>query len=125
MLCGKNKYEVETSKFTSDSFSTDKIEKVNELLEQTLEHMLKGTACDVYIAILYFDTCIFQEEIKKATFFINKQTLSKNIKEAVYKNKDELSQYIIFENGIKKNNPMKNIENFNKYYKKNYKLNII
>ena len=139
LLCGKNNYEVEMSKFTSDSFPTDinsvlvncfykqydKIEQVNELLEQTLEHMLKGTACDVYIAILYFDTCIFQEEIKKATFFINKQTLSKNIKEAIDKNKEELSQYIIFENGIKKNNPMKNIENFNKYYEKNYKFNII
>ena len=139
LLCGKKPYEVEVSKFTSDVFPTDinsvlvncfykqynNIEKINELFENNLKHMLKGSACNVYIAILYFDACIFQEEIKKATFFINKEVLGRNIKEAVDKNKDELSQWIIFENGMKKNNPLKNIENFNKYYEKKYKFSII
>lgn len=139
LLCGKKTYEVEVSKFTSDVFPTDinsvlvncfykqynNIEKINELFENNLKHMLKGSACNVYIAILYFDACIFQEEIKKATFFINKEVLGRNIKEAVDKNKDELSQWIIFENGMKKNNPLKNIENFNKYYEKKYKFSII
>lgn len=139
LLCGKKIYEVQVSKFTSDVFPTDinsvlvncfykqcnNIERINELFEDTLKHMLKGSACNVYIAILYFDACIFQEEIKKATFFINKEALGRNIKEAVNKNKDELSQCVVFENGMKKNNPLKNIEIFNKYYEKKYKFSII
>lgn len=139
LLCGEKTYEVEVSRFTSDVFPTDinsvlvncfykqfnNIEKINELFENSLKHMLKGSACNVYVAILYFDACIFQEEIKKATFFINKEALGRNIKEAVDKNIDELSQYIIFENGMKKNNPLKNIENFNRYYEKKYKFSII
>jgi len=139
LLCGKKTYEVEISKFTSDVFPTDinlvlvncfykqynNIEKINELFEENLKHMLKGSACNVYIAILYFDACIFHEEIKKATFFINKEVLGRKIKEAINKNKDELSQWVIFENGMKKNNPLKNIENFSKYYEKKYKFSIV
>jgi hypothetical protein len=128
LLCGKKRYEVEVSRFTSDVFPTDinsvlvncfykqykNVEKINELLENTLQLMLKGDACNIYITVLYFDACIFQEEIGKATFFINKEILGQKIKEAVDKNKDELSQGVIFENGMKKHNPLKNIENFNK-----------
>ncbi|WP_411167609.1 hypothetical protein ACH36K_10660 [Clostridium sp. MB05] len=139
LLCGKKPYEVEVSRFTSDVFPTDinsvlvncfykqykNIEKINELFENSLQHMLKDNACNVYIAILYFDACIFQEEIRKATFFINKEILERNIKEAVDKNKDELSQGVIFENGMKKSNPLKNIENFSKYYEKKYKFSIV
>jgi hypothetical protein len=139
LLCGKKPYEVEVSRFTSDVFPTDinsvlvncfykqykNIEKINELFENSLQHMLKDNACNVYIAILYFDACIFQEEIRKATFFINKEILGRNIKEAVDKNKDELSQGVIFENGMKKSNPLKNIENFSKYYEKKYKFSIV
>lgn len=139
LLCGKKPYEVEVSRFTSDVFPTDinsvlvncfykqykNVEKINELLENTLQFMLKGDACNIYITVLYFDACIFQEEIGKATFFINKEILGQKIKEAVDKNKDELSQGVIFENGMKKHNPLKNIENFNKYHEKKYKFSII
>ncbi|MYL59332.1 hypothetical protein GLW20_17630 [Virgibacillus halodenitrificans] len=139
LLCGKKPYEVEVSKFTSDVFPTDinsvlvncfykqleNVEKINEIFEGNLKQMLKGNACNVYIVILYFDACIFHEEIGKATFFINREILRRNIKEAVYKNKDELTQGVTFENGMKKNNPLKNIENFNKYYEKKYNFSII
>ncbi len=139
LLCGGKTYELEVSKFTSEVFPTDinsvlvncfykqynNIENINELFENSLKHMLEDNACNIYIAILYFDACIFQEEIKQATFFINKEALCRNIKEAVNKNKDELSQWVIFENGMKKNNPLKNIENFSKYYEKKYNFSII
>lgn len=73
LLCGKKPYEVEISKFTSDVFPTDinsvlvncfykqfsSIEKINEMFEKSLKEMLKGDGCNVYIAILYFDACIF------------------------------------------------------------------
>lgn len=139
LLCGKKPYEVEVSRFTSDVFPTDintvlvncfykqykDMEKINALFENSLKQMLKGNACNVYITVLYFDACIFQEEIGKSTFFINKEILAQKIKEAVDKNKDELSQSVIFENGMKKNNPLKNIENFSKYYKNKYNFSII
>lgn len=139
LLCGKKPYEVEVTRFTSDVFPTDmnsvlvncfykqcnNVEKINELFENSLQHMLEGNACNVYIAILYFDACIFQEEIGKATFYINKEIIGQSIKEAVDKNKDELSKWVIFENGMKKSNPLKNIENLNKYYEKKYKFSII
>lgn len=139
LLCGEKPYEIEVSRFTSDVFPTDinsvlvncfykqykNVEKINELFENSLQHMLKGNACNVYIAILYFDACIFQEELRKATFFINKEILGRSIREAVDKNKDELSQEVVFKNGMKKSNPLKNIENFSKYYEKKYNFSII
>lgn len=90
LLCGKKPYEVEVSKFTSDVFPTDinavlvncfykqykNIENIDALFENSLKQMLKGNACNVYITTaLYFDACIFQEEIGKGTFFINKEIL--------------------------------------------------
>ncbi|AIF45200.1 hypothetical protein [Virgibacillus sp. SK37] len=139
LLCGKKPYEVEVSKYTSDVFPTDinsvlvncfykqleNAANIKEIFENNLKQLLNENACNVYIAILYFDACIFYEEIGKATFFINREILVRNIKEAVYKNKDELTQIITFENGMKKYNPLKNIENFNKYYEKEYSFSIV
>jgi len=110
LLCGKKPHEVEVSKFTSDVFPTDinavlvncfykQYKNIDALFENSLKQMLNGNACNVYIAALYFDACIFQEEIGKGTFFINKEILGQKIKEAVDKNKDELSQSVIFEKG--------------------------
>eukprot|EP00831_Metopus_contortus_P030462 TRINITY_DN24976_c0_g1_i1.p1 TRINITY_DN24976_c0_g1~~TRINITY_DN24976_c0_g1_i1.p1 ORF type:complete len:171 (+),score=44.30 TRINITY_DN24976_c0_g1_i1:129-641(+) len=64
LLRGKKPYEIEVSRFTSDVFPTDinlilvncfykqyeKVEKINELFEDSLQQMLKGNACNVYIA---------------------------------------------------------------------------
>jgi hypothetical protein len=86
--------------------------------------MIKSDACKLYIAILYFDACIFQEERGKATFKIEKEKLANIIKEAVENNRNELEDFIVFDNGLRKNNPLRNINNFNRYYEKKYGLNI-
>lgn len=45
--------------------------------------MLNEDEVHVYIACLYFDTCIFQEEQKKASFNIDKVMWASRIKSAV------------------------------------------
>lgn len=139
LLCGKKPYEVEVSMFTPDVFPTDinsvlvncfykqyeNIEKINEMFEDCLKKMLKENACNVYIAILYFDTCIFHEERGNVPFFINREILVRDIKEAVDRNRNELSQGITFENGMRKKNPLRNIENFSKSYEEKYKFSIV
>ena len=79
----------------------------------------------LYIAILYFDACIFQEERKKASFNIDRELLAKRISDAVNKNRDVLEEEIVFYNGMKKKNAMRNIMNFNKYYERKYKFSIM
>lgn len=139
LLCGISPYRVEVSKFTSDVFPTDVnavlvnciykkkriIHNIDFLFVECLKKMIKGDACKLYIAILYFDACIFQEERGKSTFNIEKETLSKIIKEAVADKKSELESTIVFDNGLSKNNPLKNIINFNKYYEAKYGFSII
>ena len=87
--------------------------------------MIEADACKLYIAILYFDTCIFQEEEGNATFKIDKEGLAQRIRYAVNKNKDKLLDTIEFDNGLKKKNALNNISNFNKYYKEKYGFCII
>ena len=78
-----------------------------------------------YIAVLYFDTCIFQEEKGNATFTINKEEFAKNIKANVDKYLNVLSNEIQFSNGMTKRYPIKTIENFNRYYEKKYSFSIL
>jgi hypothetical protein len=138
LLCGEKPYEIEVSKFTSDVFPTDinavlvncvykqkaSIPDIDCLFEDCLIKMIKSDACKLYIAILYFDACIFQEERGKATFKIEKEKLANIIKEAVENNRNELEDFIVFDNGLRKNNPLRNINNFNRYYEKKYGFNI-
>lgn len=139
LLCGKNEYKIEVSKYTSDVFPTDinavlvncfykqmdKNVDIAEIFMKNLQELLHRGACETYIAILYFDACVFQEERKKARFIIDKYKLASNIRDAVAVNKKELQDFIVFDNGIQKKNPWKNIENFNNYYQKKYKVSII
>lgn len=139
LLQGEPEYEVEISKFTSDVFPTDinavlvncfykqkeNIENIDEIFFDTINRMILGSAKDIYIATLYFDACIFQEEIKKATFYMDKEKLSIKLQEGIKNHKDKLKNDITFSNGMTKHNPLKNIENFNKYYVKKYGLNIL
>lgn len=139
LLCGSKDYEVEVSKFTSDVFPTDinailvnciykqkeVIESIDYLFLECLKNMIEKNACKLYIAILYFDACIFQEERKKAAFNIEKELLVEKIKEAVKKRQHELEEYVVFENGMKKIKPINNIINFSKYYEKKYGFSII
>lgn len=139
LLRGEIEYEVAVSKFTSDVFPTDvnavlvncfykqkeKIEDIENIFITTFKQLLLGDASDVYIAVLYFDTCIFQEERNKATFVLNKKELVNRIKSALALNENKLHESVMFSNGMTKQNPWKNIENFNKYYCKKYEIDIL
>ncbi len=139
LLCGIKPYEVEVSKFTSDVFPTDvnavlvnciykkkaDVENIDYLFIECLEKMIQGEAYKLYTAILYFDACIFQEERGKATFEIKREMFVEKIKQAVMNKKNELESTIVFDNGLRKSNALKNIANFSKYYQKRYGFSII
>lgn len=139
LIRGEQEYEIAVSEFTSDIFPTDinsvlmncfykqidYIDNIEKIFKDALFKLLCGNASDVYIAVLYFDACIFQEEKGKATFLLNKDEIGEKIKRSIRENKMELENSIEFCNGMKKNNPWKNIENFNKYYQRKYNISII
>ena len=139
LLRGDNGYGLIVSEFTSDVFPTDinevlvgcfydqaeNIGNIKEIFVEAIRALLKLSGVDVYIAILYYDTCIYQEERGKAAFCIDRINLAKEIQNSVRRTKKELEGEIIFKNGERKKNPLKNIENFNKYYEKKYNMSII
>lgn len=139
LLCGEKPYQVEVSKFTSDVFPTDVnavlvncvykqtsiVLNIREYFEDCLHEMLAADAAQVYIAILYLDACVYQEERGKATFNIEKEIWAKYIRSAVNQHRNELEQDIYFANGLKKNNALKNIHNFSKYYETKYGFQIV
>lgn len=138
LLCGIKPYEVEVPEFTSDVFPTDvnavlvnciykkktDIENIDHLFVESLEKMMGDEVYKLYTAILYFDACIFQEERKKATFEIEKEALAQKFKLAVINKRNELESTIVFDNGLSKDNAMKNIIGFSKYYQKKYGFSI-
>lgn len=139
LLRGEGEYEVVVSEFTSDIFPTDvnsvlincfykqngNIRDIEKIFNNALNDLIKGNASDVYIAVLYFDSCIFQEEKGKATFLIDKEDVSKKLQEKIHKEENKLRESVEFENGMKKNNPWNTIMRFNKYYQKKYGICII
>lgn len=139
LLKGENGYEVEASRFTSDIFPTDinavlvncfykqieNIKEIDKIFRKNLYKLIKGDAVDIYIAILYFDACIFQEELKKATFMIDRETVAERIRDRVSCYEQDLKGEIKFFNGMGKKSPWKNIENFNDYYLKKYSISIL
>lgn len=98
---------------------------MKKIFNNALNDLIKGNASDVYIAVLYFDTCIFQEEKGKASFLIDKEGVSKKLQEKIHKVENKLRESVEFENGMKKSNPWNNIMNFNNYYEKKYGICII
>ena len=97
LLRGDVGYEITVSQFTSDVFPTEinevlvscfyeqkgKIDQIETIFRNAIEILLSGGASDVYIALLYFDTCIFQEEINRATFLIEKEEIAKKLKKSI------------------------------------------
>ena len=83
LLRGEGEYEVVVSEFASDVFPTDinsvlvncfykhsnNISDIEKIFNDAFDDLIKGNASDVYIAVLYFDACIFQEEKGNASFF--------------------------------------------------------
>lgn len=139
LLKGEKGYEVEVSRFTSDVFPTDinavlvncfykqleNIKGIDKIFNESFYKLLEGNAVEIYIAILYFDACIFQEERGKATFKIEKEILADKIRDRVSCQEQELKGEIAFYNGMRKKNPWKNIQNFNNYYLKKYGVTIL
>lgn len=139
LLRGEREYEVVVSEFTSDVFPTDvnsvlvncfykqsdNIRDIEKIFNNAFNDLIKGNASDIYIAVLYFDACIFQEEKGKASFLIDKEGVSKKLQEKICKEENKLRDSVEFDNGMKKNNPWNNIMNFNKYYERKYGICII
>lgn len=139
LLRGEGEYEVVASEFTSDVFPTDinsvllncfykqndNIRNIEIIFNKAFNELIKGNASDVYIAVLYFDACIFQEEKGKASFLIDREGVSKKLQEQIRKEENKLRDSVVFDNGMKKSNPWNNITNFNKYYKTKYGICII
>lgn len=139
LLRGEGEYEVVVSEFTSDVFPTDinsvlvncfykqsdNIENIEKIFGNAFSDLIKGNATDVYIAVLYFDACIFQEEKGKASFLIDREGLSKKLQEQIRKRESKLRDSVEFDNGMKKSNPWNSITNFSKYYEKKYGICII
>ena len=139
LLRGDGEYEVVVSEFTSDVFPTDinsvlvncfykqidNIRGIEEVFKNAFNNLINGNASDVYIAVLYFDACIFQEERNKATFTLDRKIIAEKIRTALNEKKEQLQESVTYKNGMTKKNPWKNIENFNNYYCKKYDFNII
>lgn len=139
LLRGEEEYEVVVSEFASDVFPTDinsvlvncfykqndNIKDIEKIFNIALNDLIKGNASDVYTAVLYFDSCIFQEEKGKASFLIDKEGISKKLQEKIHKEENKLRESVEFDNGMKKINPWNNIMKFNKYYEKKYGICII
>lgn len=139
LLIGENGYRVEVSQFVPEVLPTDinsvlvncfykqknRINNIDYIFIKTLMDLLKGPAVNIYIAVLYFDTCIFHEERGKAPFQINKEMMAEKIKEAVTNNVKALQEEVLFANGMKKINPLNNIIRFNKDYIEKYGFSII
>lgn len=139
LLIGENGYRVEVSQFVPEVLPTDinsvlvncfykqknRINNIEHIFIKTLMDLLKGSAVNIYIAVLYFDTCIFHEERGKAPFQINKKMMAEKIKEAVTNNAKALQEEVLFANGMKKINPLNNIIRFNKDYVEKYGFSII
>ncbi|MDO5650026.1 MAG: hypothetical protein Q4G11_05420, partial [Gallicola sp.] len=110
LLRGEGEYEATVSEFTSDVFPTDvnavlvncfykqldRIKNIDYLFSEALEELLNGNASDIYIALLYFDTCLFQEEKGKASFQIDKKTISKKFVERIHNAETELKKSVKF-----------------------------
>ena len=139
LLRGEGEYEVVVSEFASDVFPTDinsvlvncfykhsnNISDIEKIFNDAFDDLIKGNASDVYIAVLYFDACIFQEEKGNASFLIDKERISKKLQEKICKEEKKLQNSVEFHNGMRKINPWNNIINFNKYYEKKYGICII
>lgn len=80
LLCGSGGYEIQSSEFVQDVFPTnimsvlvncfykqkDNIFNICEIFSNALECMIQNDPKEIYIATLYFDTCVFKEETHSA-----------------------------------------------------------
>lgn len=139
LLRGEKEYEIEVSEFISDVFPTDinsvlvncfykqkgTIANIDAIFQNALIQLLNGTACDRYIALLYFDTCIYQEEIGKATFALDKKSIGSIMKCKLEEEKKLLQDKITYANGLSKSNAWETVIRFDRYYHSKYNFSIL
>ncbi len=139
LLRGDIGYRIPVSQFSADVLPTEVdvilvqcfykqkgiIENIDILFKGALESLIFSCASDVYIALLYFNACVFQEEINKATFLIEKEEVANKLKQAIKTHEGELMDQVEFANGSVKLNPWIYIERWNEKYMKKYGFSII
>ncbi len=123
VLSGNMPYEITVSDFEVDVFPTaipsvlrryfynrvDNCPNIGAIFQQTLEVMLDRDACSAYIALLYFEECLYAEKYRTSTFSIDRDKLTLKINKAIKKFGKQLEGTIVFPNGIKKPNPLHTI----------------
>ena len=116
VITWRKEYEVIVSEFSPRYFSNryhicvsrvfykqiKKIENIEKIFTTGLEKLLLGDAGDVYIAVLYFDACIFQEERNKATFTLDRKIIAEKIRTALNEKKEQLQESVTYKNGMTK-----------------------
>lgn len=139
LLRGDTGYAIPVSQFSSDVLPTEinevlvscfyeqkgEIDRIETIFRNAIEILLSGGASNVYIALLYFDTCIFQEEIRKASFLIEKEAFAKKLKQANKSCESELRNQVEFANGSVKLNPWIYIEKWNEKYNIKYGFSVL
>lgn len=139
LMKGEKEYSVHISQYTSEVLPTninmllvncfykpnERDNRMRNVFVEAMEVLLNGTAADVYIAVLYFDACLYYEERAKATFTIDRKKLASKIQNAVNTHTTELKDRVIFCNGMVKKNPWEMIEKYNEFYIERYNFAIV
>ena len=138
ILRGEKRYRIESPTSVPDVFPTDicqvlteyfykqnDIDKIQDLLEDSIIELSQSSAVDLYISVLFFDAILFMQEKNIASFIIHTSTVAQAIAKGIKDYQEELNDIITFPNGLVKIKPMKQLERFNQKYQKNERFSII
>lgn len=138
ILRGEKRYRIESPTSVPDVFPTDicqvlteyfykqnDIDKIQDLLEDSIIELSQSSAVDLYISVLFFDAILFMQEKNIASFTIYTSTVAQAIAKGIKNYQEELNDIITFPNGLVKIKPMKQLERFNQKYQKNERFSII
>ena len=138
ILRGEKRYCIEPPTSVPDVFPTDicqvlaeyfykqnDIDKIQDILEDSLIELSQSSAVDLYISVLFFDAILFMQEKNIASFTIHTSTVAQAISKGVKLFQKELNDSITFPNGLVKIKPMRQLEKFNQKYQQNQRFSII
>lgn len=138
ILRGEKRYCIEPPTSVPDVFPTDicqvlteyfykqnDIDKIQDILEDSLIELSQSSVVDLYISVLFFDAILFMQEKNIASFTLHTSTVAQAISKGVKLFQKELNDSITFPNGLVKINPMRQLEKFNQKYQKNQRFSII
>lgn len=95
------------------------------IFQQALTILLNGSAADVFLAVEYFDCCLYFESKGDASFNIDKDTFVPLIKQSIRKHMRELNKEITFVDGTVNKYPMERINILNKSIISRYGFSIV